>query len=97
MTPSEKWKSFFIDWPAELPRSGVLLTNLNEAMPFRNFWLKDGLLMLERTVPDALGGRFLLLGFEVINSVKFISPLTEDTIAKAGFAESGLQELQAAY
>ena len=54
-------------------------------MPFRNFWLKDDMLLLERTNPDAMGGRFLIMGFEVINSVKFISPLTEAAIAESGF------------
>ena len=96
MTPAENWKSFFIDWPESFPRSGVLLTTLNETIPFRNFWLKGDLLLFERTVPDALGGRFMLLGFEIVNSVKFTNPLTDDCINQAGFSETCSQELQPA-
>ena len=94
MIPSETWKSFFTDWPANFPRNGVLVSTLNEAIPFRNFWLKNDLLLLERTVPDATGGRFSLLGFEVINLVKFINPLTEATITESGFVASSSNKLQ---
>ena len=55
------------------------------------------MLLLERTVPDAMGGRFLLLGFEVIYSVKFINPLTEATIAESGFVASSSDKLQLSY
>ena len=94
MIPSEKWKSFFTDWPVNFPRNGVLVTTLNEAMPFRNFWLKNDMLLLERTVPDATGGRFLILGFEVINLVKFIKPLSETTITESGFVACSSDKLQ---
>ncbi len=94
MIPSENWKSFFTDWPADFPRNCVLVTTLNEAIPFRNFWLKNDMLLLERTVPDATGGRFLLLGFEVINLVKFINPLSEATITESGFVASSSDKLQ---
>ena len=95
MNAAENWFTFFREWPESLPRSGVMLSNLNEAMPFRNFWLKGEMLLLERTVPDAMGGRFLLVGFDIINSVKFTVPLTGEAISAAGFAESESHELQA--
>ena len=94
MNPSEHWKSFFTNWPADFPRNCVLVTTLHEAMPFKNFWLKNDMLLLERTVPDATGGRFLLLGFEVIHLVKFINPLTEATIIESGFVVSSSDRLQ---
>ncbi len=94
MTPAENWKSFFADWPADFPRSGIVISTLNETVPFRNFWLKGDMLLLERTNPDAMGGRFLIMGFEVINSVKFVSPLTEAAIAGSGFAASSADRLQ---
>jgi hypothetical protein len=94
MTPAENWKSFFTDWPADFPQSGIVISTLNETVPFRNFWLKGDMLLLERTNPDAMGGRFLIMGFDVINSVKFISPLTEAAIAGSGFAASSADMLQ---
>jgi hypothetical protein len=97
MTPAENWKSFFTEWPAEFPRNGIVISTLNEAMPFKNFWLKDDMLLLERTNPDALGGRFLILGFEVINSIKLISPLNQAAIDRSGFAASSPEKLQSSY
>ena len=49
----------------------------------------------EGDMPDAMGGRFLLVGFDIINSVKFTVPLTGEAISAAGFAESESHELQA--
>lgn len=97
MTPGENWKSLFTDWPEKLPRKGIVLSSLNETLPFRNFWLKDDLLLMERTVPDALGARFFLLGYDVINSVKFIDPLSESCIAESGFFSEGSRKLQQSY
>jgi len=93
MVTSAIWKLYFTNWPAGLPRGGVLVTSHNEAIPFRKFWLKDELLLLERTAPDANGGRFLLLGFDLIDSVKFTNPLSEATIAEAGFVASDAESL----
>ena len=97
VSSSENWKSFFEDWPGGFPRQGIIVSNLNEAMPFKNFWLKGNVLLLERTVPDALGGRFLLLGFDIVNSVKITNPLTADIVAGAGFREPKAPALQSSY
>jgi hypothetical protein len=97
MTPADNWKSFFTEWPADFPGSGIVISTLNEAMPFRNFWLKDDMLLLERTNPDAMGGRFLILGFDVIHSIKFIAPLNEAVIDESGFVASSSEKLQPSY
>jgi len=65
-------------------------------MPFKNFWLRDELLLLERTNPDVAGGRFMLLSFDVINTVKFVDPLNESTIASAQFVAAASATLQTA-
>ncbi len=85
MIASEKWDSFFNTWPSTLAKRGVLQTQLNESIPFNEFWLKEGMLLLERVTPDAMGARFVLLSFEVIYLVKFINPLSAADIAGAGF------------
>ncbi|MGI9430182.1 MAG: hypothetical protein ACR2NM_16090 [Bythopirellula sp.] len=87
MAASQQWESFFSDWPASLPRSGILVTNLNETMPFKNFWLKDSMLLVERVTPDAMGARFVMLSFEGLNSVKFTNPLSAAEISEAGFRD----------
>ena len=86
MSLSQTWNTFFTQWPDGIARHGIIITNLNDSIPFKSFWIKDGLLLLERNNPDALGGRFVLLGFDVINTVKFTDPLRESVITEAGFA-----------
>ncbi len=85
MSSAANWKSFLEEWPESIPRQGVIISCLNEAMPFRNIWTKGNTVLLERTVPDALGGRFLLIDFEIINSIKITNPLTADMVSEAGF------------
>ena len=87
MAASQTWESFFSNWPNALPRKGVVQTILNETIPFRGFWIKDGMLLVERVTPDAMGARFVLISFDGINVVKFIDPLAPAVIAEAGFQE----------
>lgn len=85
MNSAQCWNKFFCNWPSSLARKGVIQTVLNETMQFKNFWLQEGMVLFERIAPDATGARFVLVGFDVINLVKFVDPLTEKDIADAGF------------
>ena len=85
MSTSQNWQSFFSQWPEKIAQQGLVITSLNDSIPFKKFWLKGSLLLLERKNPDALGGRFVLLGFDVISTVKFTNPLNESVLAEAGF------------
>ncbi len=86
MAAPQYWDSFFNNWPASLPRQGLLQTVLNETMPFKDFWLKEGMLLIERVTPDAQGARFVLLAFDVISVMKFTNPLKAAEISAAGFS-----------
>jgi hypothetical protein len=86
MSTENTWKTTFNNWPEGIPRRGVLVNTLNEASPFKSFFTRGDMLLLERTNPDPLGSRFILLGFESISSVRFVDPLKESTITGAGFA-----------
>jgi hypothetical protein len=85
MTASVVWKNTFNNWPTGIPRRGIVISTLNEPMPFKGFLVKDDLLLLERNNPDSLGARFILLNFDAINSVKLTDPLKESTFTAAGF------------
>jgi hypothetical protein len=85
MTPEQNWKNVFTNWPTGIPRAGILTNTLNEPNSFKSFFIKDDVLLLERTNPDALGARFILMGFDTIHSVKFTDPLKEAVITGAGF------------
>jgi hypothetical protein len=85
MSSQTNWKDVFAKWPAALPRRGVLVSTLNEVTPFKSFLLRDDTLLLERTNPDPLGGRYILMGFDAVHMVKLVDPLTEATLTSAGF------------
>jgi hypothetical protein len=79
------WKNFFNNWPAGIQRRGLLVTSLNEPVPFKGFMVKEDVLLLERTNPDSMGGRFVMVAFDAINLVKLIDPLKESVFSAAGF------------
>jgi hypothetical protein len=79
------WREMFEKWPTSIPKRGVMVSTLNEVTPFKSFMLKGELLLLERTNPDPLGARFLLMGFDAIYAVKITEPLAESVFANAGF------------
>ncbi len=85
-TTNTNWRVVFEKWPTGLAKRGVIITTLNEATPFKSFMLKDDLLLLERTNPDPLGARFVLLGFDAIHMLKITDPLTEAALLAAGYA-----------
>ena len=85
MSAPNTWQKTFVEWPTGIPRRGVLVNSLNEAMPFKSFLIRGDTLLLERTNPDPLGSRFILLDFESISSVKFIDPIKESLLNGAGF------------
>jgi hypothetical protein len=84
-TTAEDWKTLFTAWPSVMPRRGIVTNSLNEPMPFKGFMVKGDTLLLERTNPDAMGGRYILLTFGGVDSVKLIDPIKEADMAGVGF------------
>ena len=85
MEPARIWAQLFQNWPAEIPRRGLMITTAGEQHPFKGFMLSDSQLVLERTSPDPSGGRFILLTYDRIGEVKFIDALKDAQFATAGF------------
>lgn len=84
-TSSETWRDAFTNWPAGIPRRGLVVSTLNEPIPFKNFLLKGETLLLERTNPDPVGTRFVVLTFDAIHLLKLTDPLNESVLAAAGY------------
>ncbi|TWT77524.1 hypothetical protein Pla123a_21850 [Posidoniimonas polymericola] len=82
------FQELFSDWPASLPKRGIVINQLNDAITFRGFMVKGSLLLLERTTPDAMGGRFVMLEYSSIAAVKMIDPLKTEHFAPVGFEGS---------
>lgn len=81
----QSWKQFFTHWPEGIPRRGVLVDTQSETTLFKSFMLQGDMLLLERTNPDPLGARFILLQFDAVHALKFTDPLKETVLADAGF------------
>lgn len=82
---NETWREVFTNWPAAIPRRGVLVSTLNEATPFKGFMIKGDTLLLERINPDPMGSRFIVLAFDAIHAVKLTDPLKESVFTAAGY------------
>jgi hypothetical protein len=82
---AEIWRDLFLNWPEALPRRGLVVSSLNEPIPFKGFLIKGEMLLLERTNPDPIGTRFIAISYDAIHLLKIIDPLTESVLNAAGF------------
>lgn len=85
MELANHWRSFFVNWPDSMAKRGLVVNDLNEAMPFKSFMLAENMLLLERTNPDPLGSRFIMLSYGSISSVKLVDPMGTEALQKLGF------------
>jgi hypothetical protein len=83
---SEVWRDTFVNWPAAFPRRGVVVSTLNEPIPFKSFLTKEDTLLLERTNPDPIGTRFIVLAYDAIHMLKLTDPLKESALNAAGYS-----------
>lgn len=82
------WKELFTAWPAEVPRRAVVITALNEQIPFSGFRTGEGLLLLERATPDAMGARVVILPYDQIVAVKLTEVTKLRALRSLGFQEA---------
>jgi hypothetical protein len=81
----ENWRDFFVHWPAEMQRRGIVVTNFDEQIPFSAFWTSPNLLLLERQNPDALGARTIVLEFTQIAALKMVDVIKIKAFQTIGF------------
>ncbi|MGL4512758.1 MAG: hypothetical protein ACRCT8_06680 [Lacipirellulaceae bacterium] len=79
------WRKFFHEWPEGILKRGVVVNRNDEQMPFKAYMLRGEVVLLERTNPDALGARYLIVPFTEIGFVKLVDPLRQDVLEAAGF------------
>lgn len=73
METDSDWRNVFEQWPADLPRQGIITTAL-ESFGFSDFLISRGILLVERDRPDAIGARKILLPYRQIVAVKLTDP-----------------------
>jgi hypothetical protein len=88
MNSVDGWRNLFENWPAAIPRSGLIVTTFGETMPFRDFLISGSILLIDRDVPDSLGTRKVMLAYESIAAVKFTSTLDLARFQVMGFQGS---------
>lgn len=80
------WSEIFRAWPPTLPRRGIVVTALNEQIPFADFLISDHLVLLDRPTPDTMGGRKVLLPFNQIAALKVTEVVKNSLFHPLGFA-----------
>ena len=85
MDTAQKWKECFTNWPEKIGRRGVLVTSLGEQIPFNEFMTSDSLLLIDRTLPDTVGTRKLLIPYESIALLKIIDIVDREQFLPLGF------------
>ena len=86
MNTGEYWRALFESWPSSIPRRGMVITTLNEPIAFVNYMLSGGILLLERSGPDTVGARKVMIAYDAISAVKIT-----DVVELANFQALGFQ------
>lgn len=79
------WQSLFENWPQGFAKQGIVITTQPDTIPFADFMISDGLLLLERDKPDMQGGRRVILSYSSIAGLKFTTTVPMDEFANLGF------------
>jgi hypothetical protein len=83
---AEIWRDCFRNWPAELARRGVLVTALNEQIPFENFSAGENMLLVERRAPDTVGARMVLVPYQHVAALKIVDVVKAKMFSQLGLA-----------
>jgi hypothetical protein len=85
MDPAGVWRDYFLKWPKDMPRRGVLVTNYDEQIPFDGFLTTETLLLVERRTPDTIGARKVILPYANIVAIKLTDVMKAKIFTAAGF------------
>lgn len=85
MQSMESWRSLFENWPESIPREGMLVTTFQETIPFVNFLVSGGILLVERDKPDTYGARKVFVGYDAISALKLPTPIELARFQVMGF------------
>ena len=85
MENSDAWRECFVNWPEDVPRRGILVTNYAEQVGFDAFYTNPQFLLITRNAPDALGARQLMILYQDISALKIIDVVAPKAWARLGF------------
>ncbi len=82
---NEHWRTVFENWPESIPRKGIVVTTQGESIPFMNYLISEGILLLDRESPDSLGARKVMLSYGAITALKITTPMELARFQVMGF------------
>ena len=85
MESSEFWRTLFENWPEVIERHGIVISKQGETIPFVDFLISGGLLLLERSSPDAVGSRKVIVAYESIALIKMTTTAELTRFQAMGF------------
>lgn len=84
-TEKNVWRDLLERWPKDMPHKGVIMTELNESIPFVGFAYDDDLMVVQRQTPDAIGARQAIIPFRAISYLKITAIVLPKTYTEFGF------------
>jgi len=75
----------FGQWPDAIARRGIVITSLNDQIPFNGFMTSEHFVVFSRNAPDALGARTVMLPYEMLASIKMTDIVKSTAYQAAGF------------
>lgn len=81
----EKWQTLFENWPEVIQRQGAIVVKNGESIPFCNFMVSCGLLLVERDGPDATGCRKIIVSYDEISLIKLSTAAEMSRFQSMGF------------
>ena len=78
------WQKFFLAWPADMPRKGVLVTTWDQ-VPFHEFMTHDNFLLVQRRAPDTVGARDVIVPYEEVVGLKLTEVVKTKSLKDLGF------------
>ncbi|REK11587.1 MAG: hypothetical protein DWQ37_13825 [Planctomycetota bacterium] len=82
---TEMWRRCFTQWPEEIERRGVVVTNFDEQIAFEAFAASPEMVVVERRAPDTVGGRTVVIPYQSILAVKIVSVVKLRAFKSLGF------------
>jgi len=79
------WRHFFVNWPKDMERRGVVVTSFSEQILFESFFLQEETVLLNRRAPDSVGARREVIPYGKIEAVKIVDPVQNEVFESAGF------------
>ncbi len=85
MHSADAWRSLFENWPASIPRGGIMITSYGESIPFKDFLISGSIVLIERETPDSLGARKVMVAYDGIAALKITNPMELARFQVMGF------------